>query len=430
VLTRSRTQTVNVYSATGEKEYVVRLRPPSTSESALRSMAFSTVEDLVDYLLDAHSGELERDRGVDVARPGQTREPREPQEAFLAYEEFEARVEQVAADLREGRATPTPTVRSFLAWIGAKRRGYTIVAQMRRALDKYGLTTSPDFESAYIDSPISLVLKSAEHDVEPPAVEVPDDGGGTTDVKVYSDPTYRISKLQAANTVPMSVEPGDPLAVAVTIMIESEYSQLPVMTSEREVKGVVSWKSIGARLAVGKPIGPVRDFMEHHEEVLSTASLFRVINRIVEHDYVLVRGPDNRIVGIVTASDLSLQFRQLTEPFLLLGEIENHIRRLLSDRITSQELQDLCDPGDSGRTVEGIADLTFGEYVRLLEKPERWDRLGVAIDRALFVQRLEDVRKIRNDVMHFDPDGLLPEDLDVLRSLTRLLQNLQAMGAT
>ena len=98
---------------------------------------------------------------------------------------------------------------------------------------------------------------------------------------------------------------------------------------------------------------------------------------------------------IKTSGD-TLQFRQLTEPFLLLGEIENHIRRLIADRFSSQELQDLCDPGDSGRAVEGIADLTFGEYVRLLEKPERWDRLGVAIDRTLFVQRLEDVRKIRD----------------------------------
>jgi len=42
----------------------------------------------------------------------------------------------------------------------------------------------------------------------------------------------------------------------------------------------------------------------------------------VTHEYVLIRAADRRICGIVTTSDLGLQFLQLGEPFLLLGEIE------------------------------------------------------------------------------------------------------------
>jgi hypothetical protein len=42
------------------------------------------------------------------------------------------------------------------------------------------------------------------------------------------------------------------------------------------------------------------------------------------------------------------------------------------------------------------------------------------------VSHLEKVRQIRNDVMHFDPDGIPDEDLDVLRQFSRFLQTLQS----
>jgi hypothetical protein len=66
----------------------------------------------------------------------------------------------------------------------------------------------------------------------------------------------------------------------------------------------------------------------------------------VEQGYVLVRDETNKVVGIVTTSDLSLQFKQLTEPFLLLGEIENQVRRLMDGKFTRDELAHAKDPND------------------------------------------------------------------------------------
>jgi hypothetical protein len=149
----------------------------------------------------------------------------------------------------------------------------------------------------------------------------------------------------------------------------------------------------------------------------------------VEHDYVLVRGSDQRIVGIVTTSDLSLQFQQMTEPFLLLGEIENHIRRLIASHFDQAELAAAKDSTAGPRQVETAADLTFGEYKRLLEEPSRWDRLGLHVDRVLFNRLLDRVREIRNDVVHFDPDGIPNDDLQVLRDFARFLRALQTIGA-
>ncbi len=68
--------------------------------------------------------------------------------------------------------------------------------------------------------------------------------------------------------------------------------------------------------------------------------------------------------------------------------------------------------------------------MRLLENPKRWDRLKLAVDRVLFCKDLDRVRRIRNDVVHFDPDGITTEDLDMLRDFTRFLKQLEAIRAS
>jgi hypothetical protein len=80
--------------------------------------------------------------------------------------------------------------------------------------------------------------------------------------------------------------------------------------------------------------------------------------------------------------------------------------------------------------VESASDLTFGEYRRLLEDPLRWSALGLELDRAVFVQLLDKVRETRNDVMHFDPDGIEDQALGVLRDFVKFLRTLQTVGAT
>lgn len=241
----------------------------------------------------------------------------------------------------------------------------------------------------------------------------------------YADPIYRISKLASSVCKPLSVSPDTNLEEAVTHMLTHDFSQLPVMTSERDVKGMITWTSIGSRLAMGKHCSTARELMEQHHEIRADASLLSAISIIAEHQYVLVRGHDQKITGIVTATDLSLQFEQLAEPFLLLGEIENHVRRVISQRFNLKELESAKDPADKERVVSSVADLTYGDYIWLLKKPERWDKLNITVDRKTCMETFESVRRIRNDVMHFDPDGIPEKDLQTLREFARFLQKLQ-----
>jgi hypothetical protein len=238
-----------------------------------------------------------------------------------------------------------------------------------------------------------------------------------------------LCKLAAANRTPVSVSPDAPVVDAVTLMLSNDFSQLPVMTNERTVKGMISWRSIGARWALAKDGDAVRDFMDEAFEISADRSMFAALPIIVEQGYVLVRDATIRISGIVTTSDLSIQFQRSAEPFLLLGEIENQIRRLMDGKFTREELAQAKDPTDAERRIESVADLTFGEYLRLLQEPSRWQKLNLAIDRVMFIKDLDAVRLIRNDVMHFDPDPLPEPDLVTLRKFSKFLQALQSLGA-
>jgi CBS domain-containing protein len=335
--------------------------------------------------------------------------------------EYEEKLDEVSKQIKAGIKPQPVTARTFIGWFGAQRRSLWNVISIRGSLKKFQLKTEPDFEYAYIDSPISFVRTPKKKAGQVEEEVIPD---------IYGDPTYRIGKLTSANRKPLSVKPDDPITKAIELMIAHDYSQLPVMTSDREIKGIISWSSLGPQLALGKKeCKYVRDCIVPHKEISSDISMFAAVDDIITNQYVLIRNSEDIICGIVTTSDLSLEFRRLGEPFLLLGEIENYIRRMIKDKFMIDDLKEACDPSDATRDIKSPADLTLGEYLHLVEYPARWMKLGITIDRETFVKKLEEIRRIRNDVMHFDPDGIPEEDIGKLRDFVRLMQSLARVGA-
>ena len=334
-------------------------------------------------------------------------------------------------------------LRTILSWFGAKRRSISIVNSIQKALAEVRLKTEPDFTSVYMDYKVHFVpaqqLNAEISEAQPSQneanfglnIEFSSATWTTTPAEFVTgaigDPTFRIGKLESANRKPETVTPNTTLEEATTLMILKDFSQLPVMQNEREVKGVISWESIGKCQSLGRPCKEVRDCMDTEvPEFPYSYSLLSAIDIIVKYGYVLVRQPDRQISGIVTTTDLSLQFRQLAEPFLLVGEIENYIRRLIDSKFTIEQLSSFRDPNDDNRRIDTVANLTFGEYLRLLEKTENWENLKIPVHRQTFIKNLDEVRDLRNDVMHFNPDPFAEEDLQKLRlfaNFMRILDN-------
>lgn len=241
-------------------------------------------------------------------------------------------------------------------------------------------------------------------------------------------PTIRIEILDAAKSELISVKPDAPLNVATTIMQLKDFSQLPVMQNERDVKGVVSWKSISARILFGRDCEFVRHCMDPAQIIDIATPLLDAVDIIQRHDYVLVRDKTKTITGIITASDVAQEFMQLTTQFLLIREIEGRLRHLIKGKFAAEQLSASQKVG-SAKPIEGPTDMTFGGYIRLLQKEEHWNRLGLSIDRKEFLKRLDSVREIRNEVMHFDPEGLDAEQKRKLEEFAKFFRYLESIGA-
>ena len=350
-----------------------------------------------------------------------------------SYADGRSQLRKVAESLKKGDSPQTVTVRQLLGWFGQQRRGWRVVQAMKGDLRKMRLATDPDFATAYIDGSLTISLLSDERVVSEAGnndrqLDSTDVKGGSSDARaaeaIVEDPVLRVRMLPAANREPVAVNRDDPVEKALSLMVMHDYSQLPATQNMRSVDGMISWRSILLARTKGAEPRRVGQCMERHEEVRAEDSLLTAFQKIVDHEAVLVRGADQLITGIVTATDLSVMFREQTEPFLLLSEIENQLRRLLDGHFSTEELEAAKDPADQEREVESVTDLTFGECTHLLEKPEHWERLGVGLDRKTFVTQLVETRRIRNDVMHFDPDGLTPDELRRLRDVRRLLQRV------
>ena len=211
-------------------------------------------------------------------------------------------------------AVPTPeqvTGRELLSRFGFQRRGTYINSLIHNELERLKLSVVPDFVVTWVDNPIVIRLDN--------------DAADSDRRYVAPDPTHRIGSLAAANNPPVSVRPETSLIEATTIMHYYDYSQLPVMQGKRDVTGIISWKSIGGHLSLGQVCASVKDCIDQANELPVTASLFDAIVAIAGHEYVLVRGDDRAITGIVTVTDLSFQLMQLAGPFLWIGEIEGRL---------------------------------------------------------------------------------------------------------
>lgn len=295
------------------------------------------------------------------------------------------------------------SVRKLLSWFGAERRGVWVIDRVRGGLKEAKLQTVPDFETAWIDQ--GIVFKSTkEAKKAEPATEV---------TKLVADFVPRLGNLAAAQRPVVSVPRDADVVAAVTEMLLHDYSQLPVMQGQ-QVLGMVSWRSIG-RAAVSSPGAKVvREVMEKAQVLESSVPLSHAIDQIIAHEVVLVRDGAGAIVGIVTTADVSEEYRRMSEPFLMFGELENHIRALIGPNFSADELRAVALPGE--REVGSAADLTFGQYIRLLENPASWEKAKLNLERSRVMTRLRALNTLRNDVMHFNVDRLTEAQSEMLTS--------------
>ena len=125
---------------------------------------------------------------------------------------------------------------------------------------------------------------------------------------------------------------------AIGLMLNKEYSQLPVMKGDKMV-GVISHESVAKTLfsfieTKSKPPSKVRvkHCMERVSEVFSIEDdLFSLLNTLAERSFVFV-SKRSIVTDIITSYDALRFFRACGEDFLVLNDIENIMRKIIADK--------------------------------------------------------------------------------------------------
>jgi predicted transcriptional regulator len=294
--------------------------------------------------------------------------------------------------------------REFLSYFHCEKRTKGNTARIDNFLNSKNLETEPHYSSVWIDGTVKLKHKARARS------------------KSDRDPILRISILPSANKPPITINRDAKLSEAITLMMMHNFSQLPVMSNPKTVAGLITWEKIGNGITNGISSNEVKDFLKTHVVKLELDTpLLEAIRTVIKEEIVIVLKKDKSLSGIVTITDISSQFFTLTEPFLLLEKIENLIRLLLDEKFLLEDLVSVCFDGEK---AEFIDDLNFGQYIRLIEKETNWQKLNLSIERVPFIKQLDKIRNIRNDIMHFDSEGITIEQREDLNNMANFLYEL------
>ena len=260
---------------------------------------------------------------------------------------------------KEGRSEQL-TIRTLLKLFGNyEKRTSGNVWRINEYLKKEKLIVIPNFQGGWVDQYVEL------KEMDKARIK-----SGNESEEEKFDPINRLSVLKAASQTPISISRDATLEKAYHLMWKNDFSQLPVMNNDREIFGIISWQSIAKGLITKKDSNCVKDFMINDYKILSEDTpLFESIKEVIKTEMVFVKTRDNKIKGPVTPFDLNEEFMEQIEPFILLEQIENFIRLILHNKIVLQDILKLLNISD--RKIESISDLTFGEYVLIIENSEK-----------------------------------------------------------
>lgn len=330
------------------------------------------------------------------------------------------KLENFFLEIQKGKKSKRIQTRNINEFYGVSRRGFRVIEKVNSLLEKHELVMEPDFASANIYGHVEIKPK--------PTITL------NSELKKpkYLDAIPRIGTIKSSDLNNSEdselkliyVRKETPLQEVISLMLLHNFSQIPILSSKKDVYGLISWKSIGRALALGKNCNSVADCYESVEVINHDEPLFKVVKIVLEKEVVLVRDFKNEISGIVTATDVGEQFLILSEPFLLIEQIENFIRIILKDKLTYDDINKVLDLSKIEKEIKHLSDMNFGHYVRIFENENLFKKIELKIDRVMLHKMLIDVNKVRNEVMHFSPEAMDENDLINLRRTQNFLQQV------
>ena len=260
---------------------------------------------------------------------------------------------------------------------------------------------------------------------------------------------YQVQQIIEGKGEPVCISINDPVSKALTLMIEHDFSQLPVLggTNETFPAGLINYEGV---------LRGIRNFKAKLEDlrvrdVMTTApvfnlddDLFDTLDKLQDTNAVLIVDR-SKLVGIVTSYDSTEYFRNKTEDLMRVEDIELMIKEFINlaytknGEVDTEKLDEAIgkvSATNNGNTElkvdrrkKSFSELTLHDYISLLTMKDTWAFFEpiFGISRGSVVELLRGVRDIRNSLAHFRGD-ISAEERDKLKFgaewLTRCQENI------
>lgn len=232
---------------------------------------------------------------------------------------------------------------------------------------------------------------------------------------------YQVKQLIEGHPSPVCVREDTPVSEALTLMLEHDFSQLPVIVTEdglTEPVGMVTYRGIlrGIRyFQASLEELTVKDVLENAPIFTPDDDLFDILDAVKTDSAVLIVDSDSPgLIGIVTSYDTTEYFRNRTEDLMRVEDVELMIKDFIRAAYPSED-EEINTP-EFNKVLKAVtkhydrpkkfSELTLGDYIHLLVHTTTWNKVGhyFSTDREHTRKLLEDVRRTRNDLAHFRSD--------------------------
>jgi CBS domain-containing protein len=283
------------------------------------------------------------------------------------------------------------------------------------------------------------------------------------------------------NREPVAVCDTDPVKTAQHIMVENQFSQLPVIDKHKRVLGLITSDSILRALnTFSVPIDALR-VLDAMDEIKHTFreddDVFDLLDDLIDASAVLIVDSEHVLKGIVTSYDTTQYFRQRAEDMMHAEDIETFLKDYINAYFTDSagnidekarleaitaimpSNQDLLKPFKKALTLymqlqsesqlpigpdyadqaftqhlyhkestKPFDQLTQNHYIDLFLHNSRWSRYSTifSFDRNKIRTLLDDARTTRNDAAHFRTKEITAEQRERLKFCRDWLARHQA----
>jgi len=216
------------------------------------------------------------------------------------------------------------------------------------------------------------------------------------------------------------IQKTDAISAALDLMIEHDFSQLPVVDANGTLLGMVTYESIMRAMRSFNTKADnllVRDAMVNAPSHYREDDLFDLLDELKVANAVVIIEPEGGVLGVVTSYDASGFLRNRTEDLMHIEDIEFIIKELIKkadsyekeglspDRLQTAVVKPSAQNSkqSDSKKPKAFEELNLGDYINLLMSRDIWNFCApiLNIDKEALHELLVKIRQTRNDLVHF-----------------------------